>query len=253
MVPILLLLLWTAAGLFGQNLGEPFTLIRLIRIPSGPAVNHELIQMHRTARVPVDVVGLQSITGTQQVWLLEAHGSFARLEATDKALAAASAAAVADRGHSASDTLVGLLRPSLSYRPADAIKALPGARYFQVTFFQTRPGASMEFAEVMRIRNAALDHVNVDRPEIGYQIMSGAESGTYVFLAPLPSLVTIDNAIARTWGSPDSVGRAARDVTSKITAEGGITREQLLFRVEPRMSYVSESFAAAAPDFWRAK
>ena len=111
----------------------------------------------------------------------------------------------------------------------------------------------MEFAEVMRVRNAALDQVNVDRPEIGYQIISGAESGTYVFLAPLQSLSAVDNALARTWGHPGSAGRAAREATSKITAEAGITREQLLFRVEPRMSYVSESFAAAAPNFWNLK
>ena len=98
MVPILVLLLAVSAGSYGQNLGEPFTLVRLIRIPSGPTVNHEVIQVHRTARVPVDVLGLQSITGTQQVWLLEAQGSFARLEATDKALAAAPASAGLRRG-----------------------------------------------------------------------------------------------------------------------------------------------------------
>ena len=156
MVPILVLLFAVSAGSYGQNLGEPFTLLRLIRMPSGPTINDEVIQVHRAARVPVDVLGLQSITGTQQVWLLEAHGSFARIEATDKALAAAPASPGAERILSASDTLVGLLRPGLSYRPVEAIKALAGARYFQVTFFQTRPGASMEFAEVMRVRNAAL-------------------------------------------------------------------------------------------------
>jgi hypothetical protein len=250
MLPIFVLLLLTACS-FGQNLGEPFTLIRLIRIPSGPNVNLEAIQGHRNAQVGVDVVGLQAITGTQQIWLLEAQGSFASLEATDRALAAAPVSPTADRMLSASSTLVGVLRPGLSYRPVDAIKALPGARYFQVTFFQTRPGASMEFAEVMRIRNAAQDQVNVDRPEIGYQIISGGESGTYVFLAPMPSLNTIDNAIARTWGNPD--GHGARQATGKLAADGDITREQMLFRVEPRISYVSEAFAAAAPDFWNQK
>jgi hypothetical protein len=48
------------------------------------------------------------------------------------------------------------------------MKALPLARYFQVTIFRARPGTSYEFAEVMRIRNAAQDYINLDRPEIGY-------------------------------------------------------------------------------------
>jgi hypothetical protein len=252
MVRIGVLLLATAACSLGQNPGDPFTLLRFIRKPSGPTVNPNVIEMHRAARVPVDVLGLKSITGTQQVWLVEAHGSFASIEATDKALAAVPAPPDPD-APLAPATLVGLLRPGLSYRPEDALKALPGARYFQVTFFRTRPGTSMDFAEVIRIRNAALDQVNLDRPELGYQIISGGESGTYVFLAPLPSLQTIDNAIARTWGHADASGHAARQATSKITAEADIAREQLLFRVDPVISSVSEAFAAAAPDFWNGK
>jgi hypothetical protein len=111
----------------------------------------------------------------------------------------------------------------------------------------------MDFAEVMRIRNASLDQLNIDRPEIGYQIMSGAESGTYVFLAPMPSLSTIDNAIARMWGTPDPSAHATRQASNRIAGEAGISREQLLFRVEPRISYVSESFASGARDFWQGK
>lgn len=198
----------------------------------------------------MDVLGLRSITGTQQAWLVEAHGSFASIEATDKALTAAATASGDGSGDAQFATLIGLLRPGLSYRPMDAIKALAASRYYQVTIFRTRPGTAMEFAEVMRIRNAAQDQINLDRPEIGYQIISGTEAGTYVFLAPLPSLGAIDNVIASTWGRPDTAVHAARQATSKATAEAEIWREQLLFRVEPQMSYVSEAFSSAAPDFW---
>lgn len=56
------------------------------------------------------------------------------------------------------------------------------------------------------------------RLEAGYQIISGAESGAYVFLAPLPSLQEIDNAMARTWGYPDGPGEAAGQAASRIAA-----------------------------------
>ncbi len=36
-------------------------------------------------------------------------------------------------------------------------------------------------------------------------------------------------------------------------SEADITREQFLFRVDPRISYVSQSFAAVAPEFWHGK
>ncbi len=247
-------ILWsvTLACAFGQNPGDPFTLIRLIQRPSGPTVDPGVIEMHRAARVPVDVIGLKSITGTQQVWLIEAQGSFGSIEATEKALA--TAPATPDPGAAlAPATLVGLLRPALSYRPEDALKALPAARYFQVTLFRTRPGTSMDFAEVIRTRNAALDQVNLDRPELGYQVISGGESGTYVFLAPLLSLQSIDEAIARMWGHPDTPSHTARRATNRITTDADITREQLIFRVEPKISYVSDAFAAASPDFWNGK
>jgi hypothetical protein len=38
-----------------------------------------------------------------------------------------------------------------------------------------------------------------------------------------------------------------------VSADGEISREHLLFRVEPRMSYVSDDFAEADRQFWRAK
>jgi hypothetical protein len=222
-----------------------------MRRPSGGAANPDMIRAHRNARVPVDVIGLRSITGLQQSWLVEAHGSFSSIEATDAALAAVTGNG--DSTDTVYPTLVGLLRPGLSYRPVDALKALPLARYFQVTIFRTRPGTSYEFAEVMRLRNATQDYINLDRPEIGYQIISGTESGTFVFLAPMQSLSAIDNAITTSWGRADGATHAARQASNKAAGEAEIWREQLLFRIEPRMSYVSETFGAASPQFWLGK
>jgi hypothetical protein len=250
-MPRSLILLLVPVIALAQHPGEPFTLIRLLRKISGPAVDVSVIDGHRAARTPVDVLGLKSITGQHQVWLVEAHGSFASVEAVDAALTS-----LAGRAQPSPDdtfapaTLIGLLRPGLSYRPEEAIKALPTAQYFQIAMFRTRPGTSMDFAEVMRIRNAALDRVNVDRPELGYQILSGTTSGTYVFLAPMQSLRSLDESMARIWAYGDG---SSRQATSKIATEADITREQFLFRVDPRISYVSESFAAAAPEFWHGK
>jgi hypothetical protein len=40
---------------------------------------------------------------------------------------------------------------------------------------------------------------------------------------------------------------------SKIATDTEISREHLLFRVEPRISYVSSDFADVDPEFWRGK
>jgi hypothetical protein len=251
MVRLTSLLIATALIGSGQSYGDLFSVIRLIRRPSAYSANPEMISAYRNTRVPVDVIGLRSITGVQQSWLLEAHGSFANVEATDAALAAVGGSGQSTEPDFA--TLIGVLRPGLSYRPTDAIKSLPLARFFQVTIFRTRPGHSYEFAELIRMRNAAQDYINLDRPEIGYQIVSGTEAGTYFFLAPMQSLAAIDNAIATTWGRSDAAGHGARQASNNVASEAEVYREQLLFRVEPQMSSVSETFAGSAQDFWLGK
>jgi hypothetical protein len=149
--------------------------------------------------------------------------------------------------------MIGLFRIGLSYRPDEAIKLIRSARYFQVTTFRIRPGADIDFSELIRMRKSAFDSINLDRPEIGYQIISGATSGTYVFLAPLPSLRTLDNTFARMPAHPEGGGGLRGKESRQIQWEADITREHMLFRVQPRMSHVTEGFAAADPEFWRSR
>ena len=92
-----------------------------------------------------------------------------------------------------------------------------------------------------------LDSINLDRPDIVYEVVSGALSFRYV---PYP-------------GAIDGLARARRGTGAPYSDAGsgdgeeirgrGYRREHLLFRIEPRMSYVSEEFAASDPDFWGAK
>lgn len=80
----------------------------------------------------------------------------------------------------------------------------------------------------------------------------GAASGTYVFLAPLTSLRTIDDGLARgRVGAEPATGPGEK--ASKIVATTEITRENLLFRIEPRIGYVSDDFASVDPEFWKPK
>src|SRR6476620_11818567 len=122
MVRLTTLLIATALIGSGQSYGDLFSVIRLIRRPSAySAGNPQIISAYRNARVPANVIGLRSITGVQQSWLVEAHGSFASVEATDSALATVGGPGQQTEPDFA--TLIGVLRPALSYRPADAIKS----------------------------------------------------------------------------------------------------------------------------------
>lgn len=235
-------LLSVALGASGLAQTEPPTLIRLVRSPSSLVTTGGLIQPYIDAKAPVTVLGLSSVSGAPETWLIEAHGSFASIEAVDRSVrpTASAPSPAADELLPPSTTLIAVYRPDWSYRPAEAMTALPKARYFNVTLYRTRPGSDGDFGEVVRLRRLRLDSINLDRPEMAYQVISGAPSGLYVFLAPLSSLKLMDNGMANTPAYAEAIREAGIQAGKKLIAEADASRENLLFRVEARASYAPE-------------
>ena len=93
-----------------------------------------------------------------------------------------------------SRTIMAIYRPNWSYRPDQAIRMLPRPGYFQVSFFRIRPA----WSSVRGIDPPAAGDcrcINLDRPDLAYQVISGAPSGTFVFLAPIASLRNFDEGV----------------------------------------------------------
>jgi len=191
---------------------------------------------------------MNSISGPSETWLIEAHDSFSAIEDLDKAFGTAASSSnllASDDVLAPSRTMIGLYRPAWSYRPEEALKLLPKMRYLQVSIYRNRSGDDEAFAALVRARTAGLDTINLDRPDIAYEVISGAPSGTYLLLTPLVSLKTLDDTL--------SVRAGRLEGGAKNAAHYEIGREHLLFRIEPAISYVSEEFASADPDFWNGK
>src|SRR5260370_5525974 len=245
-------------GLSLAALAQAPALIRVPRNLSPPDLSPACIQPYADAKTAVMVLAMTSVSGVSETWLAEAHDSFESIEYVDKALAGFApsrnaAYPTADDVLPPSRTLIALYRPGLSYRPDEAVKNLPKARYLLISIYRIRPGSDAGFAELVRLRRARFDSINLDRPEIGYQVMTGAPSRTYLFFAPLNSLKTLTPAMARPPPYAEGVRETVATAGQKIAAESEIGHEFLLFRIEPRFSYVSEEFAAVDPDFWSPK
>ena len=240
---ILLAGLLAGAG-FAQSFTEPPPLLRLNR---RPGVNGAAIRQYADAGAQVNVVGMTSITGPAETWLIEPQNSFEGIEEVDKAVGPLVAVdePLSNEILAASRTMIAVYRPGFSYRPEQAIQAFPKARYFQVSLYRIRPGTEAEFVELVKSRRILRDSINLDRPEMAYQVISGAPSGTYLFLAPLASLKVLDEGLAKARAYAGGIAASAK--------AGEFTREHLLFRVEPKMSWVSDEFASADPEFWRPK
>jgi len=232
----------------------------LLQLVRKPGTGRASARSYANAGAGVDVVGLVAVTGLPETWLMEMHGSFASIEALDRGLSAVEPARAADTSDPVGDdvlaparTMIAAYRQGWSYRPVDAVRLFPRARYFLVTVYRIRAGAEADFGELVRIRRAAADAANLDRPELTYQVVSGAPGGTYFFLAPLVSLTTLDNGMGPLPVYAEGLAAARAEQGSKIAAEAEISRERLLFRVDPRISYVSAGFAGADAAFWHGK
>ena len=233
---------------------DPSALIRVVRTTTSASADYDPIQAYENAQIQANVLGIQSLTGSPEAWLIEYHDSFASIEAAMTSLArpGASPAPVPDGLPLAAST-IAVYRAGLSYRPEEAVAALPKARYLNVSVYRIRAGADLDFAELMRLRRRGLDAINMDRPEIAYQVVSGAPSGTYIFVCPLATLKSLDNGINRLPVYAEAMAEAGADAGRKLSAQAELSREQRLFRLEPRISWVSDDFAAQDPGFWRGK
>lgn len=228
-----------------QAFPEPPPLVRVIRTPApDPAAS-----LRYGKAGAMSMIGMSAITGPAEWWLIEVHSSFAGVEQTDRALRPMGAArgftgeSVEGGFVSPPTSWLAVYRPWLSYRPAEASQMLVKARYFQVLVFRIEPDSEAQFVEAVRTRKASLDGMNLDRPEMAYQVISGAPTITYFFLAPLVSLTSFGEVLAR-------VPQYARGA-AKIASASNLSHINLLFRVEPAMSMVADDIAERDPEFWR--
>jgi hypothetical protein len=251
------------AGILGvaavaQTLTDPPPIVQLVRKPGTGGAS---LKAYANAGAAINVIGMASVTGLPETWLVEAHYSFASVEDLDQRIAAlAPVRAFSDPADPLQDdvlapsrTMLALYRPTWSYRPDQAIRMFPRARYFQISLYRIRPGTEAEFGELIRLRRATADVVNLDRPDLVYQVISGAPAGTFVFLSPITSLRTFDDGVNPLPVFAEGLANAKAKDGSKIAADTELSREHLLFRVEPRISYVSGDFADVDPEFWRGK
>jgi hypothetical protein len=241
---------------FAQGLADPPPILEIVQKPGYAAA---AARPYAEAHAAVNVVGLSAVTGLPETWFLEMHRNYTSLEDLDTAMSAAGAPRAAGAGEAGQDdilaparTLIATYSPEWSYRPEQASRLFPQARYFHVTVYRLRNASESTFSKLIALRRATLESRNADRPDIAYEVVSGAPAGTYIIVAPVVSLRAMDNGLP----NAPAYAQGLADERAKFldtTPASDISRESLLFRVDPRLSYVSDDFAAPNRDFWRGK
>jgi hypothetical protein len=217
----------------------------------------------RTLGAPNYRIALVPIAGSEnEVVYLTGSDSFAELETilngTDKKLAGASGNTKAELDrldkeapvlHAGMRDMLTLFRPELSYNPGVDIRTM---RYFSITTLRVRPGHDAQFAEyAQKVINAAKKAKVENYHTAIFQVISGAQGGTYLLFRPMKSLSEMDDpAIMKVRASMSNDERKDLD---KEAGEVYMSTETSTYAFAPEMSYVEKEFAAADPAFWNPK
>lgn len=239
--------------------------IRIIRetIREGHSAAHERVETDwaraaRRAKLKTHYIALGSVAGANEVWFIEAHPSFAGVEAAENEVEKAPSIKAEmqsldtrDGEHRVSSLqMLAIYRKDLSYNTGSV--PVGKARYFGVQRFQLRLGKEGDFKKGSAMFKAAHEKIQSKEPWIMYQVIGGAPEGLFLGFTPMESMSALDEAMSHEKALMEAMGP---DFAKLMAGSGSVfsSMELSIFGVRSGMSYVSKETEDTDPDFWRPK
>jgi hypothetical protein len=251
--------------LMAQTPFKPAPVVEIFResIKEGRGAAHEKVETEfaaafRKANFPAHYVALASISGPGEVWFIQPMASFAISEEYDKAeekepLKSAIAMMDSRDGElrSSSRTLWAVHRPDLSYGIDHCNVAK--ARVVTVGTYRVRLGRDDDFAAGGKQLLDTYAKANIQACLLGYQVVAGAPSGTYLFFGLMESMKDLDGEPERMQKLQNAMGKENFAKFMRGTGDIFISMDEAMFQVKPGMSYPPQSYVDADPAFWKPK
>lgn len=256
-------LAFAAAPMFMAQAQEPAPILGIVRedIKSGKGAAHEKTEMayvraFSKSKFP-HYIGMVNVTGPSHALFLERYDSF---EAVADAMALTdkeplkSELAQADAADGELRTgdryTFATYRKELSYEPVPA--ELAKYRFHSVTTVRVRPGHVDDVEALFKLGNQMRMKTDSKQRRVVYGVVSGAPAGTYLIFSGMESLKTLDpprpaKSPAETFGAEDWARY------QKMYSDLVISSENVLYAVNPKMSYPPKEFIDADPEFWAPK
>ncbi len=248
-----------------QSTMEPPNVLSVTREWTKPGRNgssHEktesaFVQAMTHAKWPTHYLAVDSVTGKPRSLFFTGYESF---EAWEKDIQAeeknATLSAALDRANVADgDLLAATDQAALKLRPELSMREkldLPHMRYFEISRVHVRPGHDHDFEELVKLYQKGCEKI----PECHwamYQVVYGLEDGTYIIFNPMKSAAEIDHNFTTMKSFGDALGEDGMKKMGELTGAATESSETNLFVFNPRMSYASEEWIKADPEFWKPK
>ena len=259
------LLLGGASMAVAQETTPPPKVLSIIREfvkPGKSGAPHEkaesaFVQAMTRAKWPTHYLAVSSITGKPRVLFLTGYDSF---EAWEKDVQAtqknATLSAALDRASVADgDLLSDYDASALVYNEEFSLRStvdIPHMRYFDIALYRVRAGHDADWDKIVKMVKAAYEKI----PDVRfatYYAQYGQEGTTYVVFTPMKSAAEVDKGFDQ---DKQFMANMGEDGMKKFGELLGATIEfsqHNLFAFSPAMSYVSDEWIKADPDFWKPK
>jgi hypothetical protein len=255
------------AGSIGALAQGPPKVLLIVRedIKPGMMVPHareanNVVKIYKKANSPYHRLALIPVAGNEnEVMYFWGFDSFAEMEKSNKELETiATVTFKADFDmvrppgedyHSLQRDTVAILRDDLSYNTGADISRM---RYMRVQTIRVKPGHAREYEESRKMTKAAHEKVKMDEHMAVFQVVGGAQSGTYLVVIPWASLdgmATIPHGKAYM----DALGDDRRDKIEKIENDSVVFSAVDIYAFAPQLSYVSKEWVSRDPGFWTLK
>jgi hypothetical protein len=215
------------------------------------------VQAMSRAKWPTHYLALDSLSGRPRSLFLTGYDSFEAWEkdvqATEKNSALSAAldrAAMAD-GDLLSDIDMGAFRYSEEYSLRSAVD-IPHMRYFEISVFHIRSGRHKEWDDLVKLVMAAYEKIS-DVHWATYEAVYGQMGSEYLVFTPLKSASGIDKEWAQDKQFEAALGEEGLKKLSELEAAAVESSQTNLFAFNPKMSYTSDEWVKADPDFWKPK
>jgi hypothetical protein len=216
----------------------------------------EFVAAMRDAKWPSYYFGLDSLSGKVRSIFLTGYDSFdawekdVRAQQKNPKLASALDRAYADDAPllDSVDQSVWFFREDQSHHPTTEIGS---ARMMELSVYRVKPGHEAEWDAIVKLVKDAY----AKGLEGHWDMFQNAYGGgpAYVAITPLKGGAEID----RNWASgkkfEEAMGAEGMRKLGELSAASIESIEHNLFVINPKMSYVPDDVAKAAPEFWRPK
>jgi hypothetical protein len=217
------------------------------------------VQAYTRAKWPTNYLGMTSLSGKSRALFFTFYESFDAWEkdtvATEKnaALSAAIDRATAADGEllDSYDQNVYVYNEEFSLRPKYADVA--HRRAIEISVYHVRPGHGQEWTELVKTVIAGYEKSDPDAHWACFHNAYGGAGGTYIFLTALKSASEIDANMEAGKHFGATLGEDGMKKLDQLEAASVDSFEHQLFAINPKMSYVSDEWIKADPDFWKPK